>query len=312
MLKDLFSAVQKSLSDRVRDPLFGSFIGFFTVWNWKPISIILLGSDLPFEDRLERVKLVYLFPKADLFDSAFPHSFALWGIGYFVASIFWNYGIPLLLSLAYLWLYPKVKKRVVVYVQRKETDIINAKRTEEYRIVPTPDEAERLRREIDRLVKLLVDTKSDKRHLPRTTEWIKRGAAYHYGGKPEFYSLCSCRPQDDSEIVAGSWMIMSPTSRRVSFYPEFLPNEDFPRACLILERLEGSLVLVAFEGNLSISEIPNPYGIVWTKDSSYSFSRKERGRLTEYGGANLTDIGLHHAIVITDPALERITILKRS
>jgi hypothetical protein len=277
MLKDLFSAVQKSLSDRVRDPLLGSVTVFFFIWNWKPITLLLFGSFGGFEDRLRYVQELYLFPKADMWGEYGPY----WGspehLGAWCWSLFWNYGAPLAWTLAYLWIYPWVKRQAVMWWQEQETKTINAKRERERAITISPEESARLQRELDRLRDELAKAQRGKYSLQSMNYWVCKAAAQTWKGQVADFAVTFAAGLERRLVQEGHWLVHDPKSNDAWFYDGRW--EDHWQACLVVALLDGPLLLVKKAGTVDWASWAKKTHTVLSDSTWYALDDKHAGRI---------------------------------
>lgn len=280
MLKDLFSAVQKSLSDRVRDPFLGSYTGFFLLWNWKPVALLLFGSAGGFEDRLAYVTEVLRFPKADLCGGDFPYGACAWNGGGLTVSIGWNYGIPLLFTAAYLLWYPSLKRRLVSYVQERETEVINAKREKEKSIALTPAMSARLQSNLDRLQTALEKSNKERFELPLLIELARGGAAWQANGEPRDFVAAFASAADKNSIRAGHWMVLDPEKSEVFYFGgRWHPSW---RVCMVTHLLDGLMVLVRVRGVVQWENWSGMWNnMVLTPTRPYILSEETKGAIRQ-------------------------------
>ena len=81
-MKEFIKSLLSPVEERIRNPIIGSFIISFILFNWKPIFIILFYSELNILERIFLVEKIY--------------------------TSFWNYLIPLFFTIAYNWILPYI------------------------------------------------------------------------------------------------------------------------------------------------------------------------------------------------------------
>jgi hypothetical protein len=117
------------LYERISSPLIGSFIVSWSIWNWKFYILLFIGD----EDALTRIKII---EETLIIPDKYNCNLII---------------IPLLFSLAYIYLYPFISKEVYRTYKRYIVSLNIIKNEEEKKRLLTEEESNELRLEMSDL-----------------------------------------------------------------------------------------------------------------------------------------------------------------
>lgn len=108
LLSELTKSVKAKLYDRLEDPLLSNFTIFWILYSWRPLLILILDtSDISL--RITKVQFEY-------------------GFLTITCKGLLNWIIPLIFSLLYIYIYPKLKLRISDYYYKQMVILKNAKK----------------------------------------------------------------------------------------------------------------------------------------------------------------------------------------
>lgn len=120
-MKDWFDSFRQQLGDRMSSPIFGSFIIAWICWNHR--YLILLFSSVPIPTRFDLINTLYPDARSLLLSVAI---------------------LPVASSGAYLYLYPLISKPILVYWDKRQTELKTLRDEAQKKTLLTKEESQRI------------------------------------------------------------------------------------------------------------------------------------------------------------------------
>jgi hypothetical protein len=161
-MDEIVKSIKAFLYDRTVSPLFGAYACAWSIWNYRVILAIFDGD-------------ATLDAKKNFIDDYFGlvfyyvgnHTYYLWG------QIVHGILGPVLLTLFYLYVYPKLAKPVYKYSLKKQKELTDIKQESENLRLLTNEESRNIIKEIEQLrQKADEDTKKYRERIASLTETI--------------------------------------------------------------------------------------------------------------------------------------------
>ncbi|MBF4487231.1 hypothetical protein [Flavobacterium sp. CSZ] len=107
-ISDLLKEIIDSSKERVKSPISGAYLLSFTLWNWRPIALLL------FEKATITQKIIVI-------NSEYCDKMAVFGP--FLLGLFFTIGIPYIMTVIDILLVPAKKKRLKTIYQAKTNEL---------------------------------------------------------------------------------------------------------------------------------------------------------------------------------------------
>jgi hypothetical protein len=242
-LDEIKKSISATLYDRISDPLLGSYVLAFLLWNWRALSVLIWGQGT-IEIRILWVAAVYDFPTGIPGDTVCARALALTG----------TVVPPLLLAIAFVLAQPVVGRLFTIYKEREYVKTLNARNIERGRRLLTAEESGQL---ADELETALAEVSSLRAQVAgrlaynEIGRYALLGAALERESQVTHFRIARTSLTESGTIRIGEWVRYShqvePFIARIrGKQPPFQSTaEGF---ALVLAIFEGGLYLVQVSG----------------------------------------------------------------
>jgi hypothetical protein len=160
-MDEFIKSIKAFLYDRTVSPLFGAYLSAWSVWNYK-VFIVLLDGKAELSTKLDFLDK-YFGPQIHIVGNT------LYISGWFYSGVFW----PTLLTIFYLFGYPKLAKPVFETSLQNQIDLRKAKQEKEKQRLLSVEESIKLTAEIEQMrLKSDKDAENARMTTSRLTERI--------------------------------------------------------------------------------------------------------------------------------------------
>ncbi|MEW8392755.1 MAG: DUF1413 domain-containing protein [Candidatus Thiodiazotropha sp.] len=140
-MDDILKSIKAYLYDRSTSPLIGAFITAWSIWNYRFYLVIFAGKERSVDEIFSQIDILFPAIRFSIFSSPFSIN----------GELFHGFIVPCLITLSYIYLYPRLAKPVYEHSLKQQIKLREIKQKEENNRLLSVEESRQIYRRISDL-----------------------------------------------------------------------------------------------------------------------------------------------------------------